>query len=391
MCTNPTLIPNPNLRSRIAKSFKKDTVSQFIPVPCGHCSECRATRSFGIIQRCELEEITGYPYMILLTYSNDMIPEITCSDGVTVKYADFNDVTKMFKRLRKSNAIGRPFRYLCISERGGKKGRPHFHLLLYVQKREGDSVYTPFNLEKVVHDSVLFEWRRNTATTISKRGKRQGYSIPNNRQPIYKPLCQYVEFHVHGKLYSNFGCHYVQPSTLDGSTVGATHYVTKYFLKMDKFSDALQSALKINLPSFEYEKVWSLVRPRYISSLNFGFGLYSDYNAKNVSRSQRLKLLEDLPTFKHVQSCIKRSLSSYDSPKYNYVYNGRPIPLSRYFYHVDNLYTPEVYNHFKELNNIYGDYVQIEERSRQELLDNELIKSKRLNQAFNITDLTDLI
>ena len=133
MCLNPTLIRNPWINSSNGKWLLKDTKSQFIPVPCGHCSECVATRALGIRQRCELEEMNGHPFMVLLTYSNDMIPYHVCSTGYKVQYADFSDVTKMFKRLRKSNAIGRPFRYLVISERGGKKGRPHFHAIVYTK------------------------------------------------------------------------------------------------------------------------------------------------------------------------------------------------------------------------------------------------------------------
>lgn len=376
MCLNPTLIPNPNIRSKTAKGFKKDTVSQFIPVPCGHCPECIATRSLGIIQRCELEEMTGHPFMITLTYSNDMIPVYELSDGTKIKYADFNDVTRMFKRLRKSNAIGRPFRYLCVSERG-KKGRPHFHLLLYVQKLDSDHSYIIMNLEQKVRDSVLFEWRRN----VSK----------STKFPEFKPLCQFVERHVFGKIISSYDCHYVQSTSSDGSTVGASHYVTKYFLKRDEATQKLQQALKLSLPSFEYEKVWNKVRTRCIQSLNFGFGLYGSYNPKTVNRVKRLQILSELPTFKHVQDSLSRSVIYQDSPKYYYQYNGQSIPLSRYFYHIPNLYTLTIYNHFKDKNNTYGDFVQIDDRSIHDRLSLMDIKSKKLSQAFKFNDITDLI
>ena len=50
---------------------------------------------------------------------------MTTSTGYSIRFADVTDVQKMFKRLRKKNAFGRPFRYLAVSELGSKKGRPH--------------------------------------------------------------------------------------------------------------------------------------------------------------------------------------------------------------------------------------------------------------------------
>lgn len=373
MCLNPLLIPNPNLGIKSSKVFKKDTVSQYIPIPCGHCSECMANRAIGLIQRCELEELTGIPFMITLTYSDSMIPKYKLSNGKEITYADFKDLTNMFKRLKKYGAVGRPFRYLAVSERG-KKGRPHFHILLFLQRYDGDTAYTYLNLENHLFETFKKAWTRN---------------VGSNKFPDYKPLFEFHSRRLAGKTYSNYDCHYVAPSTLDGSSIGASYYVSKYVMKRDEKTIKLQRYLRLNLPFEEYQKVWSKVKTGMRSSLNFGFGLYN-YNAKLVSRIDRFKLLESLPTFEHLSKSISRSIDTQDSPKYFKLSDGKPLPLSRYFYHFDNLYDLRVYNHFKDLSNKFGDFVQIDDRDTLYRLQIDKSKSRKLDKMF-VTDITDLI
>lgn len=107
----------------------KDTVSRYIPVPCGHCAECVRLRSTGVLQRVQLEAQFGWPFFCTLTYNDQAMPRLTCSDGVSIRYADISDVQNMIKRLRSSDAFGRRFRYFGVSELGSQKGRPHFHLI----------------------------------------------------------------------------------------------------------------------------------------------------------------------------------------------------------------------------------------------------------------------
>ena len=375
MCLNPTLIPNPWANIPNGEWLLKDTKSKYVAVPCGHCSECVATRALAIRQRCELEEMQGHPFMLFLSYSNKMIPKYTCSNGFEVRYAYFKDVTDMFKRLRKSNALTRPFRYLVISERGGQKGRIHFHGVIYLQKYEGDTVYTILNLEQILHDEILKEWRRNYGS---------------NRNPIWEPLCTPMEYVVCGKRVGTYGLHFIQ-SFNDGTTLGATQYVSKYFLKRDAFTIKLQQYLHLNLEPDEYKKVWKFAKTRYISSLNFGFGLYGDYNAKTVSKQDRLELLSSLPTFQHVKDSLDRSLITQDKPRYFELESGKPIPLARYFYRFGNLYDYHVYSHFKDLNNEFGDYAVFDSRDETQLLYDKSIKDKQIDSTRHFTDFTDLI
>ena len=387
MCLNPTYIKNPNFHKHSYNHKLVNTASLYIPIPCGHCAECVATRHLGIIQRCELEEIYGHPFVFFLSYQPSMIPEHTCSDGRKVTYFDFDDLKDCFKRLRQSNAFGRSFRYIVMSERG-EKGRPHCHGILYLEKYPEDNSYTILNLEKRVHDSLLFEWRRNCAELVDYKGKL----VPNRRNPVWKPLCVPKEYFVAGKRRGTYGCHYVYFDQRDGSTLGAVTYATKYFLKPDGFTARLQKALKLNLPSYEYNKVWYKVRNRYISSRNFGFGLY-DYQSKKDNRQARLAKLSQLDTFKYLQDCLDRSVYSQESPRYFQRCDGKPIPLSRYFYHIDGLYTPSINVHFQELANQSesGDYFVADNRSFKELDDARFQKTHDLQHRTRFTDLTDLI
>lgn len=125
MCLSPIRIKNPNLGLTGPNAQFKDTVSQMINVPCGVCAECVAARQMQYVQRLQMEELVNHVFFCTLTYNNEMLPVVETSTGYRIRYADVSDVQKMFKRLRKRNAFGRPFRYFAVSELGTLKGRPH--------------------------------------------------------------------------------------------------------------------------------------------------------------------------------------------------------------------------------------------------------------------------
>lgn len=125
MCISPIRIKNPNLGLIGPNAQFKDTISHYINVPCGVCPQCVANRQMQYVQRLQMEELVNHLFMCSLTYNNESMPVVTTSTGYDIRYADVSDVQKMFKRLRKRNAFGRPFRYFGASELGTKKGRPH--------------------------------------------------------------------------------------------------------------------------------------------------------------------------------------------------------------------------------------------------------------------------
>lgn len=128
MCTKPRLLPNPNFgmgKYKKGFGFLKDTSCKFITIPCGHCDECIRNKQMQMIQRVQMEELENHLFYCTLTYNNDMIPVLGTSTGYDIRYADVSDVQNMMKRLRLSDAFGRPFRWLGVSELGSSKGRPH--------------------------------------------------------------------------------------------------------------------------------------------------------------------------------------------------------------------------------------------------------------------------
>lgn len=125
MCLSPVSIENPNYGRKDKHAQFIDVVSRRIYVPCGHCAECIQSRQLQFVQRIQMEEIVNHLFFCTLTYNNDMMPVVSTSTGYDIRFADVSDVQKMFKRLRKRNAFGRPFRYFGVSELGTKKGRPH--------------------------------------------------------------------------------------------------------------------------------------------------------------------------------------------------------------------------------------------------------------------------
>lgn len=348
MCISPTLIKNPNYGFDGRYAFMKDCKSRFIKVPCGVCSECVHNRQLGLVQRCICESMSGYPFFCTLTYNNESLPVVSCSDGRDIRFSDFSDVTNMIKRLRKDNLFGRPFRYLAVSELGSKRARPHFHLLFFVQKLPDDTIYTPLQFEPILFKSVLFEWRRNYGST---------------RKPEYRPLCTFVQKFQSGKLKSTYDLHFVCPSPLNGSSTDVPFYVTKYMLKPSNKAIRLQQALKLNLPEDEYERVWSMVKPRWISSLNFGFGVYG-LQSKGMSYSERVDILSKTDSFKLVRDSIVRSARSSDFPAFFDPESGKALPLSRYWRSFGNLYTEQdAITFFYKNPHQSEDNVTIDERS----------------------------
>lgn len=353
MCISPTILPNPNYGSKLPFSFMKDTVSRFIKVPCGVCSECVHIKQLNLVQRCIMESQTGYPFFCTLTYNNESLPQLECPDGRKIRYADISDVQNMIKRIRKDNLFGRPFRHLTVSELGSKRARPHFHILFFVKKYSEDSIYVPYNLERTLFSVVLSQWKRNYGS---------------KRNPVYRPLCQYVSKFIHGKLKSTYDLHFVSPSTLNGSTLDVPFYVTKYMLKPSDKSRRIQQALRLNLESEDYDRIWSKVKPRWFSSLNFGFGVYG-LQPRYQSKTERLSILQDTEAFKHVRFSLDRSLLTQDRPKFYDPESGKTLPFSAYWKSFGNLYTMDDHlTFFYKDPNQRADNVQIDEREISEKL-----------------------
>lgn len=297
-------------------TLMKDTTSAFINVPCGVCSECIAVRQMNFVQRIQCEAMVNHLFFVTLTYNNDSLPSVALSNGRSIRFADISDVQKMFKRLRKRNAFGRPFRYFGVSELGSEKGRPHFHLLICVQKYEYDRFSDCMQLESIISKEILREWRRNYGST---------------RSPVWKPLCTYVRKFIRGKIRTNYDCHYVNPILSDGQEADVAFYVLKYMMKPSQRVVRLQQALHLNLDEDEYENVWKIVRPRHFESEAFGLG--QSLKSPDGNYIVHPKVLS------YLRSCVQRSKTDFPSPRFFSPITGKPFPLARYYQHFAEIYS----------------------------------------------------
>lgn len=275
-CTSPIYIINPNVvitsrhrgssyNSRTGEYFgERDDVSlrvcdptksseRYIAVPCGHCDACLRTRQLYFVQRCQGEVIAGNDlYYFTLTYNQQSIPKLSIGDK-TYLHVDFRDVALMFKRIRKDNLFGVPFKYIVLNELGGTRHRPHFHGIISAPPlHQDESLAEKVSRGLQWHDIVLKEWRRN---------------VGSRRSPIWQPLCDVV---IRRGRIVTFDFHYVEPGYSENGPLDCAFYVSKYMMKPDDTLEKLRSYLKLNYDVSEYLDYWRLLRPTYQASKRFG-------------------------------------------------------------------------------------------------------------------------
>lgn len=193
-----------------------------------------------------------------------------------------------------------------------------FHIIFFLPKYDGDDFNTCLNLEHLLFSSVLSEWKRNvTDKFINFRGKL----VRDWRNPVWKPCCTYVRKMVRGKWRSNYDLHYVNPRTSDGGTADVGFYVLKYMMKPSDRAVRLQQALHLNLPSEEYDDVWSLVKPSLFYSKHFG--LAGEGKRKDWKPSPRI--------VDYVRDSVEKSKRYSDYPEFINPVDGRHFPLSRFY------------------------------------------------------------
>lgn len=104
MCINPVRIPN-----------------QMDPVACRNCWQCHKRRINDWVGRCLAEaETADQTIAVTLTYAKDE------PNAATLVYRDFQ---LFMKRLRRE---GHKVRYIVAGEYGTKKGRAHWHAVLFL-------------------------------------------------------------------------------------------------------------------------------------------------------------------------------------------------------------------------------------------------------------------
>lgn len=93
-----------------------------LPVRCRKCAPCRQTHTDSWTLAAMAEHETSLEsWTLTLTYKPGEVGE---------NFLKYSDIQNLMKRLRKA---GHEFRYVCAGELGGKKGRPHWHLIIFWQ------------------------------------------------------------------------------------------------------------------------------------------------------------------------------------------------------------------------------------------------------------------
>lgn len=92
-------------------------------VACGSCVSCKIQKAREWATRC-LHEATSHQYscFLTLTYDDHCLPKNGSLDLIQLQ--------KFWKRLRKETGE-RKIRYYACGEYGEKKGRPHYHAMLF--------------------------------------------------------------------------------------------------------------------------------------------------------------------------------------------------------------------------------------------------------------------
>lgn len=146
MCVNLQLFPNPRYKDLRPTAYPLPTGDHpqraFIAVPCGKCIECSDRKRNDLFVRASYEYADclshgGSAYFITLTYNNKCLPMFG-------HHPCFNrlDVTTFLRRLRARHykfckKFGYEYdgiRYFVTSEYGHETHRPHYHMVLFVQR-----------------------------------------------------------------------------------------------------------------------------------------------------------------------------------------------------------------------------------------------------------------
>lgn len=315
MCTRPQYIPNQNYRTKSKNKWYKykDTESQYLAVPCGHCEECIAVKQMGYVQRIMLESMKYEVFMIMYSYKDSMLPKLEVN-GYTFKYANIQDfilMTKRFEKWRKENDhrhtyIKYPFRYFGVTEKGEKKGRPHFHILIFIEKKYLPTKADCLNYASELWHIMLDNWQRNTGST---------------RKPIYENLCEYHERWRNGILERNFDCKYIDPGATINGIGDTAWYCMKYILKDADKEEKRRSALKLNLDENQYLKIWNTIKNKNFHSQYFGL---------NAEKSPFGDLYLDEEMEAYVRKGIEYGKGIYDYPVFINPNTGKTFPLCKF-------------------------------------------------------------
>lgn len=186
MCSFPYSVKNPKFGTVPGET-------QYMPVPCGTCYECRRMKVnewvFRVGKEAERHEFQEW---VTLTYNGLFVP-LTPNRMMTLRK---KDIQNFFKRLRKRTDT--KIKYFVVGEYGGKTSRPHYHAIIFgatpqqiinAWKLEGNPIGN-LHFGKVEKGSLMY-----TLKYMMKPGKIPEFR-GDQREPEFRLMSQ--------KLGSNY-------------------------------------------------------------------------------------------------------------------------------------------------------------------------------------------
>lgn len=171
-------------------------------VSCRECPECRDQAINDWVGRCIAEQKTAIRcHAVTLTYGRNKANDASHERSALLTYSDIQKYLKLLRR------HGYPVRYLVAGEYGSKKGRAHWHLILYWQDKVPDHVLDQNFIEQHWPHGWSFwtepTWKafRYNCKYIQKDmrdGQAQGHLAMSKKPPLgaayFRKLAeQYVE------------------------------------------------------------------------------------------------------------------------------------------------------------------------------------------------------
>ena len=126
-------------------------------MPCGKCEYCRRSKAREWAFRLEEEAYNKYTYNCLLTYDDAHLPMYKGHPSLNKV-----DIQLFMKRLREQirKQYGTIIKFFCCGEYGGKKHRPHYHMILFSEKKLTNKGADPYRkINKILVDA----WRHGLA------------------------------------------------------------------------------------------------------------------------------------------------------------------------------------------------------------------------------------
>lgn len=210
-----------------------------IKVPCGKCVGCHANKCRDYTTRSihefysDLDKNHNNSMFITLTFNNDMLEKRELNENQSNYSVSRNEIVKFNKRLRYriKKDFGKEIVIYGSGEYGSKKGRPHYHLLIYGFKFP--DLYT-FDT-KVINGQVVKYQRSTYLEDFWKPAYSDdsyGFSLIGD---VNQSTCQYVSSYMSDKLdeyskkdYENEGKEKPFLITPHSSGLGKSYFLKNY-------------------------------------------------------------------------------------------------------------------------------------------------------------------